>query len=246
MSLFGSDKLILGYDLGNEFCQISYAFTDSGEVETLSQVTGAQSYNIPAVLCKRTGVNQWFYGKDALRYAEENQGILVDNLLGQALDGEPVIIEGESFEPVALLALFFKRSLGLLTQVASSERIGALMITCEMVDSRVLEVLNRMIAAVHLKTDKVAFQSHTESYYNYMLKQPQELWMNRSMLLDYRSSCVRVYRMECNRRTHRWLLLSKKKFTRSTSGSHCQRRNRHGRSGLRRWTGLCFGLQKMP
>lgn len=201
MGLFGSDKLILGYDLGNEYCQISYAFSDSGEVETLSQVAGAQSYNIPAVLCKRTGVNQWFYGKDALRYAEENQGILVDNLLGQALDGEPVIIEGESFEPVALLALFFKRSLGLLTQVASSERIGALMITCEMVDSRVLEVLNRMIAAVHLKTDKVAFQSHTESYYNYMLKQPQELWTNRSMLLDYRSSCVRVYRMECNRRT---------------------------------------------
>lgn len=201
MGIFNSEKLILGYDLGNEFCQISYAFSDSDEVETISQIAGAESYNIPAVLCKRAGVNQWYYGKDALRYAEENQGILVDNLLGQALDGEPVIIEGESFDPVALLALFFKRSLGLLTQVASSERIGALMITCEMVDDRVLEVLNRMIGAVHLKTDKVAFQSHTESYYHYMLKQPKELWPNRSMLFDYRSNCVRVYRMECNRRT---------------------------------------------
>lgn len=201
MGLFGSDKLILGYDLGNEFCQISYAFSDTGEVETLSQVAGAQSFNIPTVLCKRPGVNQWFYGKDALRYAEEEQGILVENLFGLALDGEPVIIEGESFEPVALLALFFKRSLGLLTQVASSERIGALMITCEMVDNRVLEVLNRMIAAVHLKTDKVAFQSHMESYYNYMLRQPGELWVNSSVLLDYRSKCVRIYCMECNRRT---------------------------------------------
>lgn len=201
MGLFSNGRLILGYDLGNEFCQISYAFSETGEVETLSQVAGAESFNIPTVLCKRTGLNQWYYGKDALRYAEENQGILVDNLLGQALDGEPVIIEGESFDPVALLALFFKRSLGLLTQIASSERIGALMITCEVVDNRVLEVLNRMIAAVHLRTDKVAFQSHTESYYNYMLRQPGELWMNRSMLFDYRSSCVRVYRMECNRKT---------------------------------------------
>ena len=201
MSLFNGDKLILGYDLGNEFCQISYAMSDTGEVETISQIAGTESYNIPAVLCKRAGVNQWYYGKDALRYAEENQGILVENLLGQALDGEPVIIEGESFDPVALLALFFKRSLGLLTQVASSERIGALMITCEMVDNRVLEVLNRMIVAVHLKTDKVYYQSHTESYYHYMLHQPRELWTNRSMLFDYRSSCVRVYRMESNRRT---------------------------------------------
>ena len=156
MGLFNNDRLIIGYDLGNEICQISYAFSETGEAETLSQVAGAQSYNIPAVLCKRTGVNQWYYGKDALRYAQEDQGILVDNLFGQALAGEQVIIEGEAFDPVALLALFFRRSLGLLTQVASSERIGALMITCEMVDGRVLEVLNGMLAAVHLKTDRVA------------------------------------------------------------------------------------------
>ena len=201
MGLFGGEKLILGYDLGNEFCQISYALSDSSEVETLSQVAGEQNFNIPTLLCKRSGVNQWFYGKDALRYASEEQGILVENLLGLALDGEPVIIEGESFDPSALLALFFKRSLGLVAQVASSERIGALMITCEMVDGRVLDVLNRMISAVHLKTDKIAFQSHTESFYNYMLKQPRELWQNRSLLFDYRGSCMRIYRMECNRRT---------------------------------------------
>lgn len=201
MGLFNSEKIILGYDLGNEFCQISYALANDGEVETLSQTAGEQNYNIPAVLCKRPGMNQWFYGKDALRYAEENGGILVNDLLGQALDGEPVIIEGESFDPVALLALFFKRSLGLLSQVSSSERIWALMITCEMVDDRVLEVLKQMVAAVHIRTDKVAFQSHTESYYSYMLRQPEQLWRNRSLLFDYRGSCMRIYRMECNRRT---------------------------------------------
>ncbi len=201
MALFGGEKLIVGYDLGNETCQISYAFSDSGEVETVSQVAGAQEYNIPAVLCKRPGANQWFYGKEALRYAEENQGILIENLFGQALDGETVFIEGESYEPAALLALFFRRSLGLLSQAASTERIGALMITCEMVDGRVLEVLNQMVAAVHLKTDKVFFQSHTESYYNYMLRQPRELWARSSMLFDYRGNCMRAYQMECNRRT---------------------------------------------
>lgn len=201
MGFLGGEKLILGYDLGNEYCQISYAVSETGEVETLSQVAGTQNYNIPAVLCKRSGVNQWFYGKEALRYAEEQKGILVQDLLAQALDGEPVIIEGESFNSVALLTLFVKRSLGLLNQVGSSEKIGAMMITCRVLDNRMLEVLSQIVAGLHLKTDRVSFQSHTESFYHYMVHQPQELWTHQALLLDYGENCIRAYRMECNRRT---------------------------------------------
>lgn len=201
MGLLNSGKVIVGYDLGNEFSQISYSLSDSGEVETLSQVAGTENYNIPTVLCKRSGVNQWFYGKEALRYGAEQQGILVDNLLALALDGEPVLIDGESLDPVALLTLFFKRSLGMLSQVASPEKIGALMITCEELDHRMLEVLGRMVAGLHLKTDKIAFQSHIESYYNYMLYQPEELRVYQSVMMTRANACIRTCRMECNRRT---------------------------------------------
>lgn len=201
MGLLNSGKVIVGYDLGNEFSQISYSLSDSGETETLSQVAGTEHYNIPTVLCKRSGVNQWFYGKEALRYGAEQQGILVDNLLALALDGEPVLIDGESLDPVALLTLFFKRSLGMLSQVASPDKIGALMITCEELDHRMLEVLDRVVAGLHLKTDKIAFQSHIESYYNYMLYQPEELRVYQSVLMTRESACIRTYRMECNRRT---------------------------------------------
>ena len=58
MGLFGG-KMLLGYDLGNAFCQISYAPSVTAEVETLSQVTGSQNYHIPTVLCKRSGASQW-------------------------------------------------------------------------------------------------------------------------------------------------------------------------------------------
>ena len=53
MVFLGGDKLIIGYDLGREHAQISFAASQDGTVETLSQVAGAQNYNIPAVLCKR-------------------------------------------------------------------------------------------------------------------------------------------------------------------------------------------------
>lgn len=201
MGFLSGDRVVVGYDLGNRFSQISYSRSEAGEVETLSQVAGAEYFNIPTALCRRSGTNQWLYGREALRCAREEDGILVENLLALALDGEPVLIEGESFEPIALLTLFFKRSLSLLSQVAPVDKIGALMITCETLDRSVAEVLERMVAGAQLRTDRIAFQSYGESYYSYMLRQPEELWKHRSALFFGGGERIRAYCMECNRRT---------------------------------------------
>ena len=201
MGFLHGDKLIVGYDLGNRTSQISYAVSENGEVETLSMVAGSQNYSIPTVLCKRYGVNQWFFGREALRYAQEDQGILVENLLDLAVDGEPVLIEGESFNPVALLALFFKRSLGILAQVGSPEKITSMMITCPTMDRRMMDVLGEVVDGLNLKSDRVHFQSHTESFYDYMIQQPQELWAYKTLLFHYQDAELKLYRLECNRRT---------------------------------------------
>jgi len=201
MGFLNSSKLIVGYDFGNEYCQISYATSADGKVETISQVAGAEVYNIPAVLCKKAGTNQWYHGRDAIRQAEEQEGILVENLWNLAVDGELVVIDGESYDPVSLLALFFKRSLGLLSLVGSPEKFTALMITCPVLDREILDMLYSVVDSIHLKRDRVTFQSYAESYYSYMLRQPEELWVYMSVLFDYREEELKVYRMECNRRT---------------------------------------------
>ena len=199
MGFLNNDKLIVGYDLGNKYCQISYALSEGREPETLSQVAGAQNYNIPAVLCKRYGTNQWLYGREALRCADGQEGILVENLVSLAMDGETVMIDGESFDPVALLALFFKKSLGLLAQVSS--RIHALMVTCSVLDRRILEVLTHIVESIQLRVNRVAVQSYAESFYSYMLRQPWELRIYPSVLFEYRQGGIRVLRMESNKRT---------------------------------------------
>ncbi len=201
MGLLGSGKLVVGYDLGGRYSQISYSFSDKERVETLSQVLGEENYNIPTVLCKRPRVNQWFYGNEALDYARENEGILVPGLLQLALDGEEVQIEGRGVDPVALLTLFVKRSLGLLLQVAPLDKISALVITCGDLSPRMLEVLQQVAANLNLKTDRVYFQSYMESFYHYMLYQPPELWTFCTVLCDYGEDCIHTYRMECNERT---------------------------------------------
>ena len=119
-------KVIVGYDLGREQAQISYCGLEESEPETVSAVAGTEQYNIPALLCKRSGVSQWYYGKEAVKFAEREEGILVEDLLTLAERGEDVLVEGEVFDPVALLTLFVKRSLSLLGMRIPLNQIEAL------------------------------------------------------------------------------------------------------------------------
>ncbi|MCM1112457.1 MAG: DUF5716 family protein [Muribaculum sp.] len=200
MGFLHHGKLIVGYDLGERYAQVSYRLGED-EVETLSAVAGEERYNIPVALCKRTGVNQWFYGREALRCAQEEQGILVADIVRLAVAGEPVQVDGVVFDPVALLALFMKRSLGVLSQVSSPDKLAAMTITCGRLDARMIEVLGRAVENMHLKTDKIFFQSHAESFYHYVIRQPEELWRSQALLLEYAETKVKAYCMDCNRRT---------------------------------------------
>lgn len=198
------EKIIVGYDLANTCCQISYCYVkDNAEVETISSVAGEENYDIPTLLCKRKGVNQWLYGKEAMRYMEQypEEAIPVDNLLDMALCGEEVLIDGESYQPAALLTLFVRRSLGMLSGVAGSSKIAGIMITSKVLDGRMVELLSQVIDNLHLKNTEVYFQNYTESFYYYMIYQPEELWAYQTLLLDYRGEELYCYRMESNRRT---------------------------------------------
>ncbi len=198
------EKIIIGYDLGDDFSQISYCYMSrDSEVETLSSVAGEECYNIPTALCKRQGTGQWFFGREALRFAQENprEAILVTELVSLAQAGEQVQIDGEGYEPVALLTLFMKRSLGLLSMVSAQERIVAMMVTCRKLGSGLIDVLNRTVTGLGLGYTRVYYQSYAESFYHYMIYQPKELWTYQTVLFDYRKEGIRSMRMECNKRT---------------------------------------------
>lgn len=194
-------RFAVGYDLGNSVSQISYSFFGAKEPETISTVAGGESYNIPTVLAKRLNVNQWFYGKEAYKAAEEGEGVLVENLLELARSSESVTIDGNSFEPAAMLALFMKRTMSLFTTVAPIDRIEVFVVTVDGLDREMIDILNRAVAGIGLKTEHIYFQSHMESFYYYTIFQPKELWKYQVLLYDFGGTFMKTYRMECNRRT---------------------------------------------
>lgn len=196
-------SVLVGYDLNNDFSQISYCIygDDSGEVETVATVIGTKQYNIPMVLCKLNGSGKWLYGKDALNSAKEEGAFLVSGLMELARRGKTVTIEEEEFDPVALLALFIKRSLSLLSFITTPENIGAVMFTVDKLDDRMVEVLAKATANLNLKTTRIYFQSHTESFYYFILHQPEELWSYQVLACEHDGKRLKTYRMERNKKT---------------------------------------------
>ncbi len=195
-----SKKIYVGFNVGDSCCQISYR-SGNDEIETVSLITGAEEYNIPTVLCKREGVNQWFYGKEAVRYAsEESDGILIDNLLSLAKKGDAVIVDRVPYQPESLLALFIKRCMSLVTTVFS-EKIAGVLFTADNMSYDSIEVCRQAVKSIGLKAEKIFFQSHSESFYHFLIRQSEDIWRNGSVLFECTAGMINAYRMEANFRT---------------------------------------------
>lgn len=195
-----SNKYMVGFDLGDKDAQISYCSIKQPEAETVPAVEGTKRYNIPTVLGKRKGVNQWVYGREALQLAQAEEGILVENLFSGAVEEKKTVIEGVSYDALTLLALFVKKCFGLFAAIASLDRIEVLMFTAERSDGRVVEVMKQVVDTLGFTGTKVYFQNHEESYYYYLLHQPSEFRLSGSVLLDFEET-LQVYLLEWNKRT---------------------------------------------
>ena len=75
------------------------------------------------------------------------------------------------------------------------------MFTVDELDDRMVEILAQASANLGLKTQQIYFQSHTESFYYFMLHQPPELWTYQALACEHDGMRLKTYRMECNKRT---------------------------------------------
>ena len=195
-----NNKYMVGFDLGDRDAQISYCSIQQPEAETVPAVAGTKRYNIPTVLCKRKGSNQWLYGREALQAGGTGEGTLVENLFSGALDGKKTVVEGVEYDALTLLTLFVKKCFGLFSVIAPSEKIEILMFTANRSDGRVIEVIKQVVDALGFVGTKVLFQNYEESYYYYLLHQSPEFRLSGSVILDFEET-LKVYLLEWNRRT---------------------------------------------
>ena len=193
-------EFAIGIDITDTYSQISVAGVETESVETVSVVPGQTNFMVPTALFKRAEVNQWFVGNDAVKY-KDTEGYYVDGLISKARDGQEVTVGNDSFRPSALLALFLKRLLTLANPIASPSAVTSVMITVDVLDHELVTALTEAVSSLSLKAGEIHFQNHMESFYNYVLYQPRELWMRDVVLFDATGEYIRSLRMECNKNT---------------------------------------------
>lgn len=192
---------VAGYDLGSRTAQISYCLPGADQPETLSQVAGEEQYLIPALLAKRTDRDVWLYGREALESVSSQEAIPVTDLLVNAAAGAPVEVGKESYDPVALLSLFIKKTFSLLQPIVHPDRLQALVFSVEEVTKPVLEALRGAVAMLELKIKQLYVIGRGESFFYYNISQPEELWLKEVMVCDFTREHLKTLVFSMNRRT---------------------------------------------
>lgn len=175
---------VIGIDLGDEYSLVGYVYHGEEDPRCASEIAGEEHYSIPTVIGKKKGENLWTFGTAAINAKKTGEGEIVTNLLERAKEGNATPIDGRDYDPTDLLSLFLKKCIGLLAVTAPVEKVEAFMITVANPDSEMLDALHKAIATLRINPEKVFVQSYSESAYQYMIRQPQELFVHDVLILD--------------------------------------------------------------
>ena len=192
-------KYLLGIDIGETFCQISYLntrrLTAGMDPHTFSYITGGEEFDIPAAAFQDPESGKWFFGNDALNLSAERGKEPLTHLLANARE------DGDN-DYLQILISFLGYCMSLLSKEVTAEEIEALTFTTEDMDTTNAEILRKAVEALFPGFDKVAYEEHIRSFYHYVLMQDEEQRRQSVLLVDgWSDSELVLYTLSFNKKT---------------------------------------------
>ncbi|MDO4312550.1 MAG: DUF5716 family protein [Eubacteriales bacterium] len=174
---------ILGLELNEEFCQISYYDREKHEPETLE--AAVDNYQIPLILGYLGG--KWIYGKEAKHLATVDESCTVSDLYSKAVRQEKVSFGGQTRDGVWLLAKFLQLAL------EKFEYIDYITFSVPKTDIDISKMLKGLGRFLGVPKENVFVQDFKESFCHYMFYQPKELWQYEAALFYCDRNEIRAY-----------------------------------------------------
>lgn len=174
---------ILGYDLNEKNCQISFYDDTKEEPETLE--ASSKNYQIPLILGYHR--ERWVYGIEAEQLAAVQEGIVVTDLFEKALRREKVKVGDRRRDAVWLLAKFIRMSL------AGFEDIEFITFSVPFTNIDMSKMLKGIGRHLGISKECVCVQDYKESFCQYMFYQPKELWQYESAMFYCDAKEIRAY-----------------------------------------------------
>ncbi len=174
---------ILGLELNEEFCQISYYDREKHEPETLE--AAVDNYQIPLILGYVN--NRWLYGKEAKHLATVDERCTISELYSKAVRQERVNFAGQVRDAVWLLAKFLQLAL------EKFENIDYITFSVPKTDIDISKMLKGLGRFLDVPKERVFVQDFKESFCDYMFYQPKELWQYEAALFYCDRNEIRAY-----------------------------------------------------
>lgn len=198
-------KVYIGYDLGKEDCQISLYSKETGkEPISIATCLGGERIRIPLVLAKRKGVEQWYYGEEALRKAEQEEAVLVENIYQKCLQKENIVLEENEYQGELLFQMYIKKTLGLLLSYIPLEKIDSCTFCVEKMEKETADMWKSLAKTLPIRKEALYVIPYSEAFAYYMAYQEQSLWERGVLLMEYDKNLLkgRILTMDKNTLPH--------------------------------------------
>ena len=181
-----TDGYLIGCEINEKVCQISYYNAKESEPQTL-EVDDEHNF-IP--LCIGRLRDTWVIGKDAQRLLKVKEGFAATRLLERGLTGEKAEYGGESYEAVWLLSKFVQMALE-----PFKGNIEGIVFSVPELSEDLANLLRTVAVRMNIGKHNIFIQDYKESFCNYLFYQSKDLWQYESALFHCERSEIKAYVM---------------------------------------------------
>ncbi len=210
----------VGIDLCSMYSQVTYYkkinSSNRQDIEPVSvDFTGlAWQYQIPTVVSKSFGKDEWYAGDEALKSSKLEEAQLVDNILEKAVNKNPVIVDGVNVMPIELIRRYLEYLIHSAKLAGDSDKVDRICITFENYNISLLNCVSKALKEMGYSTSQISYMSHSESFIYYVMNQKADIWAGDSVLFDYNENGLQVHRMYiANERGSKIVMVHSEDFT---------------------------------
>lgn len=193
-------KLLVGFDLCNDFSQLSCYSRKSFEPESICFANDETKYMIPTVLGVSKDSKEWLFGEIAIEKAKTGEAVLIDSIVERIIRQEDFYVFDVKISPEVILEKYLRKCLSLLKVYYPSDLVAKLVITVSELDITLVRTIYKALEALTLEKDRVSVQSHTQSAVHFAMSQSRDLWMNDVGIFDFEEKGLQFYHIKINRR----------------------------------------------
>lgn len=185
-------RLFVGYDLTDEYAQISYYQDSLESPTTISMIAGEEAYCIPTVLFKPATSENWQFGQEAITMSKKVAGTLFWHLVDWE-EEEVIQIEGVEYTQGDLLEIFIRKTLNFLQVYGSSSPIEAIAFTFREIKKPLVNAVKDIMEKAGVPGKQVLIRGYEESIYSYVIHQNKELFSQNVLILQNQDLDVKSF-----------------------------------------------------